>query len=319
MKLYCSVLLFVFISLSCKKEETPKEDPVVKDVFVTIDYTMTNLPVSTEFAQNSSFGGPIENEFLVEASGLAVSRFNPTIVWSHNDSGHANRIYAVGNKGENYGVFLVQGASSRDWEDMCIGVGPVDGVNYIYVADIGDNSAQYNYIIVYRFPEPEITSPQTDGLNYINSDVVERMEFTYPDGARDAETLMIDPWTKDLYIVSKRNPQSLVYRAKYPQTVGGRTELEKLAQLPFNWAVAGDISPDGKQIAIKDRYNIYYWTRNLGESVVDALKKQPVRLPYIPEPQGESFAWTGDNNGYFTLSEKNGPPIPDLYFYNRVE
>jgi hypothetical protein len=311
---------FVFLALfSCDKKVEKIEPPVEEDVFVVFDYSMDNLVMSDNYFHEQTFGGTILSSNLVEASGLAVSRSNPSIIWSHNDSGHANRLFAVGENGEDYGVFIPQGTGSRDWEDICIGPGPVDGVNYIYIADIGDNHAQYNYIIVYRFPEPDISGLDSSGVNYVNSDLVERMEFTYPDGPRDAETLMIDPWTKDLYFVSKRDAKSIIYKSPYPQQVNARTELKKMAQLPFNWAVAGDISSDGKKIVIKDRYKIYCWERIIGETIIEALKRKPVQLPYIPEPQGESFGWTPDGTGYFTLSEKSGPNMPDLYFYKKHE
>jgi hypothetical protein len=308
----------IFILTSCKKEETPvidnKKD---KEEFVVLTYSLQDLETANQFLQVNTKGGILQTEILKEASGLAVSRSNPEIVWSHNDSGHANRLHAVGSKGENRGYFLVQGASSRDWEDICIGVGPEEGVNYIYIGDIGDNQAQYNYIVVYRFPEPDVSNLDSAGINFIDNSTVERFEFVYPDGPRDAESLMIDPWTKDLYIISKRDFRSTIYCAKYPQTPGSRTTLDKIIQLPFNWAVAGDISADGKKIAIKDKYKIYYWERNVGESLADALKRIPKLLPYILEPQGESFAWTEDGTGYFTLSEQNTIQIPELYFYKK--
>lgn len=319
MRLNTLFLLPFFIAGSCEKEIDIIQVPVNEDVFVVLDYSMNDLAMSTDFFHDQTQGGTIQSSNLVEASGLAVSRSNPSIVWSHNDSGHANRLYAVGKNGENFGVFIPQGTGSRDWEDICIGPGPIDGVDYIYVADIGDNQAQYNYVIVYRFPEPDISELDSSGINYISSELIERMEFTYPDGPRDAETLMIDPWSKDLYIVSKRDAKSLVYKAPYPQQVNARTELKKIAQLPFNWAVAGDISADGMKVVIKERYKLFCWERNTGETILDALKRKPIQLPYVPEPQGESFGWTPDGKGYFTLSEQSGPSMPDLYFYKKNE
>ena len=320
MKTINGLTLFTFVLLllwSCtkKEEEVPKDDE--KDTFVVIEHDMNSLETNDEFQYSNLNGGPIASTQLVEASGLAVGRENSTILWSHNDSGHPNRIFAVGNKAEDFGYYTITGAGTRDYEDICIGAGPEEGVNYIYLADIGDNHAQYNFIIIYRFPEPKNVPTEGSGMYAIPEDQIERLEFTYPDGPRDAETLMIDPWTKDLYIVSKRDYRSIVYRAPYPQKTNERTTLEKLAQLPFNWAVGGDISTDGKQIAIKDRYKIYYWERTQNESVIEALTKKPQLLPYIIEPQGESFAWTADGNGYYTLTEKSGNQIPVLNYYTR--
>ena len=313
--------IFIIVSLflvSCNKEDNLKEEANIDETtqFVIIDYDMNSLSMNQEFHLDPTLGGLLNSPLLTEASGIAVSRSNSSILWSHNDSGHPNRLFAVGDKGENFGYFFLTGAGTRDYEDICMGKGPENGVNYIYLADIGDNDAEHNYIVVYRIKEPDATQLEPAGTHYFNINDIERMEFTYPDGPRDAETIMIDPITKDIYFVSKRDPRSIVYRASYPQEVGERTELEKLAQLPFNWAVAGDISADGSQIGIKVKNKIYFWERNPQETIIDALKREPELLPYILEPQGESFAWTEDGSGYFTLSEESGTQ-PDVYYYSK--
>lgn len=327
MKISFTILTFLLFLTACNKEKvdpidnnpSPTDPTHQEDGFIEIVHNMNDLEMLSNFEQAEQLGGVIQTPSLNEASGLAVSRQNPSILYSHNDSGHPNWLYAIGINGENYGYFSLSGAGSRDYEDICIGPGPIEGVNYIYLADIGDNDAQYSFVIVYRFPEPDLSQITEGGTYSIPSDQIERIELTYPDGPRDAETIMIDPWTKDLYIVSKRGFRSLVYRAKYPQQVGARTEMEKLAQLPFNWALGGDISADGKMIAIKDRTRIFYWEREQNETVIQALTKKPKTLPYVLEPQGESFAWSPDGNRYFTLSEQSGIHPPPLYVYQRVE
>lgn len=308
---------FILLILACEKDSTDIEIENDKQEFIIFDYDVNNLSISEDYALSEVLGGELQSPQLVEASGLCVSRSNPNILWSHNDSGHSNRLFAVGKNGENYGYFFLTGAGSRDYEDICIGNGPEEGKDYIYLGDIGDNHAQYNFIVIYRFPEPNAQNLPLEGVHYMDASDIERFEFEYPDGPRDAETLMIDPWTKDLYIVSKRDFRSIIYRAKFPLTSEKRTKLERLAQLPFNWAVAGDISADGKKIAIKDKNNIYYWTRELGETVIDALRRQPIKLPYVLEPQGESFGWTPNGDRYFTLSEQSGVFPPDVYGYEK--
>ena len=317
-KLVFGVTVFICLASSCDKNDNNDEEVVEEnDQFVVIEYAVNDLKTSSQYENDTALGGTLQNHLLEEASGLCVSRSNPNILWSHNDSGHPNRIFPIGTKGDNFGHFVLTNAGTRDYEDICIGPGEKSGVNYIFLGDIGDNHAQYNYIVIYQFEEPSTEGLDSAQVNYIEAEDITRYEFTYPDGPRDAETLMIDPWTKDLYIVSKRDYRSVVYRAKYPFNSEERTELEKLAQLPFNWAVAGDISADGTKIAIKDKNNIYFWQRNQSESVVDALQRKPEKLPYILEPQGESFGWSESGEQYFTLSEQSGIYPPDVYAYKR--
>jgi hypothetical protein len=184
---------------------------------------------------------------------------------------------------------------------------------YIYVGDIGDNRAKHNEIRLYRFPEPrfwqkEITiKPET-------------IKLKYPDGARDAETLMVDPLSGDLFILSKRDSSNTLYTVaadKLWENTGVKT-MEKVMKLPITMSTAGDISKDGLQIIIKNYWVIYYWDRREGESIPEALAREPILLPYTPEPQGEAITFFPNGKGYYTLSEKRLRVEPVLYKYTKL-
>lgn len=322
-----SILLCSIIYLACKKKESKELPSIVEEheiideekkgdpTFILIDYDITNLQIDNSYydAENR---GLLENKLIEEASGIAISRSNPSRMWVHNDSGDPNRLFVIGENAEDYGYFWITGTSARDWEDICIGPGPIDGINYLYVGDIGDNNAQYPFIVINRFPEPNISGLDTAGINRIEQST-DRIILVYPDGPRDAETLMVDPWTKDLYFVTKRESRSSIYKANYPQSTDTIITLDKIAELPFNRALAGDISSDGTKIAIKTDRRIYCWDRTSGESVLDALKRKPALLPYLVEPQGEAFGWMPDGSGYYTVSEKSGVVESPLYYYKK--
>jgi len=187
----------------------------------------------------------------------------------------------------------------------------------LYIADIGDNSSQYEVKYIYRIIEPVLPDIQTPVDTVIYD--VERLVFQYPDGNRNAEALMIDPLTLDIYIISKEITTKL-YRAAYPYTFYSAPTLnvdtlEVLNSFTFSTVVASDISSDGREILIK-KYNVlYYWYRNEGESIEETLSKDLTKVPYIVEPQGEAVCWASDLSGYYTLSESSHP---HLYFYPRI-
>lgn len=114
------------------------------------------------FAFNTTFSqvfdpredlGLLEYNPIDEASGLAASRKNSDVLWTHNDSGDLNRIYGLNTNGKHLGVYTINGVNARDWEDIVVGPGPAAGENYIYIADIGDNNAQYDTKYIYRVLE----------------------------------------------------------------------------------------------------------------------------------------------------------------------
>ena len=145
----------------------------------------------------------------------------------------------------------------------------------------------------------------------------DRIAFQFPDGKRDAEALMIDPNTRDLYVVSKREENVSVYVAPFPQSVDQTITLKKVVTLPLTLIVAGDISDDGQEVIMKSYDWVYYWKRKEKEDLATLLSTDPVKLPYTREPQGEAIAWKKDGTGYYTLSEEADNVKPVLYFYER--
>ena len=274
----------------------------------------------SSYADDPEFGnkvdlGLIEHDPINEASGIAASRMNPDVLWTHNDSGSAS-VYAFNVQGKHLGVYSIAGANNRDWEDMALGPGPVDGQQYLYIGEIGDNNAQYDLKYIYRVPEPTADSNQLP-VNRTITDV-EKIAFRYPDGNRDAETLMIDPLTKDIYIISKWEANVKLYRAPYPQSTTDPITLDHVATLNLFFVVGGDISVSGFEILIKTYTNVYYWRLTPGQDPWEIFVDEPSILPYDMEPQGEAICWMPDGMGYYTVSEEMGDIPTHLYFYPRI-
>lgn len=266
--------------------------------------------------------GLVEHEPIREASGIVASQKNPGVLWVHNDSGQPNLVFALSSRGTHLGIYVLDGLTNHDWEDIALGPGPEDGRSYLYIGDIGDNWAQRDLKYIHRVPEPRVRARQAASQNLSN---IETIAFRYPDGRRDAETLLVDPVTKDLYVISKREPQVRVYRAPYPQSTSAPMTLEQVATLALNkhaaqdaWLVGGDISPSGAEILLKSYSEVYYWARAPEQTVHQALAARPIALPYLPEPQGEALGWKADGTGYYTVSEERDKVPARLYFYPRL-
>ncbi|HSJ66242.1 MAG TPA: hypothetical protein VK921_01140 [Anditalea sp.] len=252
----------------------------------------------------------MEKAFLSETSGIVVSRIHPGIMYIHNDSGNEPEVYMLDSLGAYSGRIVLRNTANRDFEDIAIGPGPVKSKNYIYLGDIGDNSAKHEELYLYRFPEP----------NKLNEDMdIEPVRFIlkYPDGPKDSETLMVDPWNGDVFLLSKRDSSNVLYKAPASSLGKEPTTLERVMTLPITMSTGGDISADGKQILIKNYWSIYYWTREEGQSLEEALAKKPIMLPYKPEPQGEAIGFAPDGNSFFTISEQRFRITPVLYKYTR--
>ena len=66
--------------------------------------------------------GTVPINGLKEASGIAASRRNPGVLWTHND-GSSGAVYAVAMNGAHLATFYVNVAVS-DTEDIAVGPGP---------------------------------------------------------------------------------------------------------------------------------------------------------------------------------------------------
>lgn len=256
--------------------------------------------------------GTVNASGLTEMSGCAASRVNDGILWMHNDGGHAAGFYAVSKTGGSKGFFGLSNATNNDTEDMAVGPGPVPGQSYVYLGDIGDNGATRSSLQVYRLPEPKV--------GYSASTLTaEKFTFKYPDGPRDAETMMVDPMTSDVYVVSKRETAAngnRVYRFKAPLVNGGTYTGEEVARVHIQWLTGGDISADGSRILIRNLTQTYLWLRSPGESVGAALSRTPIEVPTASEQQGEAVCWDATGMDYFTSSEGASQP---LYYFKSLD
>jgi len=270
-------------------------------------------------AQQVNISGHLRNKELDEISGIAVSGIRKDIYYIHNDSGDTSRFFAISPDGTLKNTIYFKGDPNEpqgvaDCEDIAVGIGPDKNKSYIYLGDIGDNKGVRKYLTVYRIEEKENWAK--DSL--VKNAVAVAVHFRYPDGAKDAETLMIDPIEKLLYIVSKRADSVTVYTSPLNFKPNDTVTLNKKCKLyfngfrPFKWITAGDISRDGQQILLKSYEKVYYWKRSNNEPVWQTLLKKPTELPYKPEKQGEAIGFTLDGNGYYTTSEGVFAPI---YYY----
>jgi len=261
--------------------------------------------------------GILESPEIDEASGLVHSRNHDHVLWTHNDTYSLNRVFALDTRGRNLGEYYIDGVENRDWEDIAIGPGPEEGVDYLYVGEIGDNYAQYDLKYIYRIPEPDVQYDQSPEVNTLYD--VETITYQYPDGARDSEAMFLDPRTKDLYIISKREFEDIrVYRAAYPQSTTEVITLDSVATLPLYLICGGDVSDSGLEIILKDYDFVYYWQRAEDQNLWEAFNSEAVILPYIREPQGEALCWAPGASGYFTTSELWYGSLGYLHYYPRL-
>jgi len=280
---------------------------LVAALFTTTFAAGTDCP---EFLPGQQVG-TVQSPEIVEPSGLAASQKNRGVLWTHNDSGDSARMFALDAQGTDLGTFQLAGIPAIDMEDMAVGPGPVPGESYVYLGDIGDNFGRTS-IQVYRFPEPRVQLGQTPVDEMLNE--FETITLVYPNRPADAEALMVDPLTSDLYIVAKTRPPK-VYVAPFPQSTTEQVTMQYVGALSGIEVTGGDFSPDGSEFIVRQRFRASLWQRPPGSDIEDVLATDPCPLPPIPGREGEAIAFGRLGRGYYTLNEGLHQPI---LYYQRV-
>jgi len=269
--------------------------------------------------RHNNIVGRLSARDMDEISGIAASGINTDLYYVHNDSGDTSRFFAIYPSGELRSTIYFKGDTTElrydvhDCEDIAVGPGPVKGKSYVYLGDIGDNNSSRKYLTVYRMEEKK----EWDDEGTFTTTAVP-IHLKYPDRPKDAETLMVDPIEKLIYIVSKRHDTVAIYTTPLLYKADDTVVLTKRCKLffpgikPFKWITAGDISKDGRQILIKSYNKVYYWKREHNEPIWKTIQRPWKLLPYEEEKQGEGIGFTPDGKGYYTCSEGVYTPI---YYY----
>jgi hypothetical protein len=248
-----------------------------------------------------------------EASGLAPSANMTGYLWTIQDSGQPNSLYLLSADGKNIREYKVPGATNRDWEDLAVGLGPEPGVNYLYIADIGNNNTPVAaQSTIYRIPE----IAEINGT--FPAERLVKITFSFPDGARDAESMIVDPVTKDIFIISKEMERAVVYRLANPQSLTSTITAEKVGTIPnVAFTTGASISVDGSEILVRNYFAAYHWSRKASETVGQALLRVPTQLTIATEPQGEAICFDRSSKGFYTLSEKGAANAVSLHYYKK--
>jgi hypothetical protein len=264
--------------------------------------------------------GKIQSKEIDESSGIAVSRCQNDVMWTHNDSDEGPFIFAINSAGENLGTWKVTNANSNDWEDIAP-YKDANGKCYVYIGDIGDNQKQFAEHAVYRVAEPVITASEakSEQKNPLTTEPAEAVRFKYPNSTPNAETLLVHPTTGVIYVLTKHNQgPSSIYRidpnfgSAEVQTAQKVGEISVPATPPGR-LTGGDISPDGRRVFLCDNAQGYELTLPENTTNFDEIWTQKPEIVNMGErKQGESAGYNVDGSAVFATSEGKHSPVIEI-------
>jgi len=251
---------------------------------------------------------------LVEASSAAMSRTQPGVLYTINDSGNEPLLYALDTTGASRGVWRVTGATNVDWEGTTVApCAPAVTHQCVYIGHTGDNMFDRDRYTIYRVPEPVVgDSTLRDSVR------AERLDFTYGGAHRNVEAMWVVS-NGDIYLIAKLLPKFLpwmgsdaaIYRLPVAVWSAHGTATAEFTGVTLHMTMISDaaLSPDARHIMVRTpKLAMVFAT--LASGMID-LTVRPVfcRLSGLDQRQGEGVSWI-DNAGRFVFtSEGRAAPL----------
>lgn len=173
---------------------------------------------------------------ISESSGLVDAG---SVMYTINDSGHGAQVYVVDKRtGNTVATSTYSSNGVTDVEAIAPG-----RRGDVWVGDVGDNRGDRSTVAVYHVPARKGRLPERVDAP--------KFDLVYPDGPHDAETLLVDPRTGRLFVVSKAILGGTVYRA--PARLDAHRPNQLTAVAPASSVVTdGSFFPDGRHVILRN-------------------------------------------------------------------
>lgn len=301
-------------------------------ITISLLATVSALLISCERHETHNAGitqnGIVEDTGLDEISGMQRSALNSNVYFVHNDDGEA-RVFALDDSGHDLGSFLIAGATNRDWEDIT--AVSSDNVPLLVISDSGDNFAQHPSVTLYFVREPTTGS---DGRYSGEWPLEHSINLTYPDGARDCESVAWDPASDRIILISKRDKPSRIYsidRSRAltennamldahgemhtfrPPTVRDQATFGARDAAWVSQPTGMDISADGRMAAVISYRSIYLFERRESEDWETAFRRKPLEFEGPPSKKEEAISFSDETTDNILVTTE-GLPAPVYRF-----
>lgn len=242
----------------------------------------------------------LEHAFrLDEASAAAASARHDGIVYTINDSGNEEVLYAFDSTGNAMGRWVVRRIRNRDWEALAVApcaAGP--SASCVFIGDVGDNALSRPSVVIYQVPEPDSLAFGTVGELHADSLMVR-----FADAPHNIESMVRAPDGSFLLLTKEvmRRPDgsrrpTLVYRVP-PTAWGAQAEATAVLvdSVPIVPGAAtrqqvtdASLSRDGRLLAVRTYNAVWLFAADsLTGLPVSGIAPVTCNIAALREPQGE--------------------------------
>lgn len=251
---------------------------------------------------------------LKEVSGITY--FPETnIIYTLEDSGNKNAIYAINAKGKLEKTITISNATNVDWEDIT-----KDKTGNIYIGDFGNNDNERRDLCIYKLAK-----------NQLNNDLASaeyKISFSYP------EQTEFPPKKRELffdvegffehngyfYLFTKNRSKgfdgtAFIYKIKNAK---GTQKAVKIGEFKtcsnYNHCVltSATISPDGKKVALLSHDKVVLFTGFKGDLFHKGTQTE-INLGHFSQKEAMVFK---DNNTLLIADEKTNKIGGNVYEFS---
>lgn len=241
---------------------------------------------------------------IASTTGLVASAQHKGIYWTASGTG----LFAIDSTGRTVAAYTLPGGAGLDVQALTLGKDE-NGRPLLLIADTGDPKAtRKTGVNLLTAPEP---ARLTGGALR-----VQRYVLNYPEGPRDARTLLYEPKEERLYLLTNEGTQASLYTL--PLVLGPRVanKMIKLRTLYVS-SEDGAVLPDGRVVLRGPDY-VYVYPDIRGEKIANVKVPRTAGGALAAGPDGRSImvtsrtlqaagAGTGWQLGTFSLQ---GVPVP---------
>lgn len=237
-------------------------------------------------------------------SGLATTKAGFVTVNDNSTDPAAMKVFVLDSSCKRVAAYDYPGYPNRpiNPEDVAIGK---DGT--IWVGDTGDDLVRPERprIAMWKFHNGTGQAPP--------------YRFTYPDGAHDAEAMVLSGDGTPVFVTKASTGPAGVYVPTKPLDPSGNpVPLRKvgdfqpkatgtanpLSVMGNNAVTGGAASPDGKYVVLRTYSDAYEWDVTGGD-IAKAITTGTPRITPLPnEPMGEAIAYTQDERSFVTVGDQ---------------
>lgn len=227
--------------------------------------------------------GNLENlldlpESLKESSALEYT-YHDRLLWTIQDAGNPNYLYAMDAKGELVKTIEIDNAENIDWEDLAS-----DKEENVYIGDFGNNKKKRENFTIYKITKPGKATERASA---------EKISFTLPNTVppQDFEAFFL--YKEKFYIFSKDKKEVILVSVanKIGDQIASLVTKFKLKG-KNNYITAADVSVDGKTVVLLNHDKLWKLTGFKSDNFFEANVEA---MPFNHTSQKEGIVFITNN------------------------